>query len=166
MNNVKQVIINDNGVDKTFILQKFKALEQVKFNHKLLSALDGLEIADLTSVANMKQAVAQVMQTGEKIEGADSQLSNTSELLPMLFKILRNALSGASDTKQDEIFSAVFNKVTFVNGGIPLQLNTFENDSCNVNNYVSDSVTIYLLVWEFIKFNYTEIYNRFFTKAE
>lgn len=166
MNNTKQIIINDAGIDKTFILQKFKALEQVKFNHKLLSALDGLEIADLTSIANMKQAVAQVMQTGETIEGADSQLSHSSEVLPMLFKLLKNALSGATDSKQDEIFSAVFSRVTFVNGGIPLQLNTHEHDSSNVNNYISDSMTIYKLIWEFIKFNYEEIYNRFFTKAE
>lgn len=166
MNNTKQIILNDAGIDKTFVLQKFKALEQVKFNHKMLSALDGLEIADLTSIANMKQAVAQVMQSGEQIDGADSQLANTSEILPMVFKLLRNAISGASDSKQDEIFASVFNKVTFINGGIPLQLNTYENDPCNVNNYISDSMTIYKLIWEFIKFNYEEIYNRFFTKAE
>lgn len=166
MDNVKQIILNDAGIDKTFLLRKFKALEQVKFNHKLLSALDGLEILDLVTIANMKQAVAQIMQTGEKIESADSQLTNTSELLPMLFKILRNALSGASDKKQDEIFKDVFDKVTFVNGGIPINLNTINGDASNVDNYISDSVTIYKLIWEFIKFNYTDIFNRFFQQAE
>ena len=164
---MKMIKLMDNGIEKTFELHKFKALEHVKFNHKFLSALDGLDFLDVVTIANAKQLVANVMVTGEKIEGSNMSKLDGS-LLHMLFNIVKHVLAGATDKKQDEIYEAIFSKIVFVNGGvIKNNMSIFSNDpNSDVNNIISDFTNVYKLCWEFIKYNYEDIFKRFLGQAE
>ena len=158
----------DENIEKTFILNKMGALKLVKFTHKLLSGLDGFKNLETQEIANIKQAVETIMQSGREIDGANPNHNiSTTDLLPTLLNVVRSIITGVNNELQDEILSDLINCVILQNGAIPIKLSTNPmNAEYYVDNYISGIETIYKLCWAVLKLNYEGSFKRFFSTAE
>ena len=159
----KLITINDNGIEKNFIVQKMGALRLVKFNHKILSALNGLRDIDSQIISNIKQSIFSILQTGERDTNADIKSISPADILPNLYTIIQGLLTNISDELQDGLLSEFFEHISYLNDGVnPTRLNTNPYSLEYVDHHISNMETVYKLCWEVLKLNYEGSIQRFF----
>ena len=151
------IVVKDGGIDKTFIISKFKATKALYFVFSLFKLLSTSDKFNLDAI---KQFIFNSMESGIQIEGVKNkdieEVANllTNNKLEVLFDLFKSILASWDYIQQEELLSNVLPCIALLDGGNSIRLNLIENSTEHIDHYINDFKTLITLIWEVIKFNY------------
>lgn len=156
MQNQITVVINDNNIDKTFVIKKAKGMAAFDL---FMDINRVIEKADGVYAGVAQQFMHNCMQTGMEIsKTANAEVENvfkqhSNELIYFIFNSFFKELDISSRVN---ILEQIFKHVIFKNGNldVPLTTDKTNNNVEYVDNCISDVQTIFKICREFVRLNF------------
>lgn len=155
----KTITINDNGIDKQFLLKPMTAVNHMKFTDSLLGIMAKSEMGNFHV---FQQYLFSMMQTGIEVDGvnkSDLEKFAGQNLFMILFDAVKALLISADDKMHDYVLQKLFTCVTYINGGTVIQLTHDEFSENDINKHVASAATLYKIIFEVLKMHYANFFS-------
>lgn len=160
MESIKQITIEDNGVNKTFEIRKMTAWNQFLYTNKIISLIADTDKINSTVIAEL---INRITKTGVSNSGVDdTQISSVlaGGGVSLAFDVILSIFADLDEYKQVQLLTPLVSCIQALNP-MHIQMDLIEGSDKNINLFVFDFINLYKLAYAVLELNY----GRFFQNA-
>ena len=153
----KKVVINDGGVDKTFIISRMDCWSGALIINDILKLIS--HSAGGLPVATIKQLIHNQMQTGVVVEGAgDINQLTLAQIVEIIFDLLIQVVQNLDRVTFENLADSIIPNITFKNSELSNIKLTTQSSDAHFTLYISRGVTLHKLIIEALKWEFADFF--------